>query len=155
MHEPRVLFLDEPTAGVDLELRRDLWRYVQTLRDRGVTIVLTTHYLDEAEELADRIGLIHQGRMLLIEDKTRLLAQFGERTLRITLSGNMNIPPSLRARGARLVDDGAAIEVTQPAGEELGVVLADVVAAGLPVRDIETRKSGLAEIYLRLMGRNQ
>ena len=87
VHEPRVLFLDEPTAGVDVELRRSLWRYVRTLRDRGTTIVLTTHYLEEAEELADRVGVIDRGRLLVVEDKVALLPRHGARTLRLALDG--------------------------------------------------------------------
>lgn len=150
VHEPKVLFLDEPTAGVDVELRRDLWNYVRVLRERGTTIVLTTHYLDEAEQLADRIGLIDKGRILLIETKTTLLARFGERTLRLTLAeAPRALPPELAARGARLVD--TILEVTQPLGEDLGPILAEAVAAGLIVRDVETRRADLEDIYVRLL----
>jgi ABC-2 type transport system ATP-binding protein len=150
VHEPKVLFLDEPTAGVDVELRRDLWEYVRVLRDRGTTIVLTTHYLDEAEELADRVGLIDKGRILLIETKATLLARFGERTLRLTLArAPAELPAALVARGARLV--GPVLEVTQPMHLDLGPVLAEAVAAGLEVRDVETRRADLEDIYVRLM----
>src|SRR5262249_28308707 len=124
VHEPKVLFLDEPTAGVDVELRRDLWGYVRALRDRGTTIVLTTHYLEEAEELADRVGLIDKGRILLIETKDTLLRRFGERTLVLTLArAPAALPPALAARGARLADN--RIEVTQPAAADLGPALAE------------------------------
>ncbi len=150
VHEPRVLFLDEPTAGVDVELRRDLWDYVRLLRDRGTTVVLTTHYLEEAQELADRVGLIDKGRILLIETKDTLLARFGERTLRLTLAqAPAELPAALAARGARLVAN--TIEVTQPMHEDLGPVLADAVAAGLIVRDVETRRADLEDIYVRLL----
>jgi ABC-2 type transport system ATP-binding protein len=150
VHRPKVLFLDEPTAGVDVELRRDLWRYVRALRDAGTTIVLTTHYLEEAEELADRIGLIDRGRLLLVAHKQELMRRFGERTLRLTLGATIAEPPAA-LRGARLVDGGAVLEVTGPAHEDLGPVLAAAVAAGLEVRDIETRRADLEDVYVRLL----
>jgi ABC-2 type transport system ATP-binding protein len=151
-HDPAVLFLDEPTAGVDVSLRRDLWAYVRGLRARGMTIVLTTHYLDEAEELADRIALIDHGKLLLEAEKHDLLRRFGQRTLRLTLSEPAaRLPEALGARVATLVDGGLALEVTQPLGEDLGPVLAEVLAAGLHVRDIETRRTGLEEIYVKLV----
>jgi ABC-2 type transport system ATP-binding protein len=150
VHEPKVLFLDEPTAGVDVELRRDLWDYVRRLRARGTTIVLTTHYLEEAQELADRIGLIDKGRLLLIETKAKLMAELGERTLVLTLArAPAALPPALAARGARLA--GNALEVTQPAAADLGPVLAEAVAAGLEVRDVETRRADLEDIYVKLL----
>jgi ABC-2 type transport system ATP-binding protein len=152
VHDPKVLFLDEPTAGVDVELRQDLWRYVRKLRERGTTIVLTTHYLEEAEELADRIGLIDHGQILLTDDKEKLMARFGERTLRVTLlAAAAEVPEALRARGARLADGGAAIELRLPLGEELGAILAAVIDAGLHVRDVETRRTDLEDIYVRLL----
>ncbi|HKA87759.1 MAG TPA: ABC transporter ATP-binding protein [Haliangiales bacterium] len=150
VHDPPVLFLDEPTAGVDVELRQDLWAYVRQLRDRGTTIVLTTHYLEEAEVLADRVGLIDRGRLLSLSTKAELLRRFGERTLRISLVQPLEaLPEVLAARGARLA--GGAIEVTNPLHEELGSVLADVVAAGLHVRDVETRRTDLEDIYVKLL----
>jgi ABC-2 type transport system ATP-binding protein len=150
VHEPKVLFLDEPTAGVDVELRRDLWQYVRVLRDRGTTIVLTTHYLEEAEELADRVGLIDKGRVLLIETKDTLLRRFGERTLRMTFAeAPAALPPALAARGARLI--GHQIEVTQPEKEDLGPLLQEALSAGLVVRDVETRRADLEDIYVRLL----
>ncbi|MBI4511577.1 MAG: ABC transporter ATP-binding protein [Deltaproteobacteria bacterium] len=151
-HEPRVLFLDEPTAGVDVELRRDLWRYVRILRDRGTTIVLTTHYLEEAEELADRVALLHKGRLLLVEEKEALLKSFGQRTLRLILAQPIHeLPDALKLRGARLSDQGRVLEVTQPAGEELGPVLGTMLACGLAVRDVETCRTGLEDIYVQLL----
>jgi ABC-2 type transport system ATP-binding protein len=152
VHRPKVLFLDEPTAGVDVELRRDLWRYVRALRDQGTTIVLTTHYLEEAEELADRIGLIDRGRLLMVAPKEELMRRFGERTLRLVLGTSVGTaPPALAARGAVLTDGGGALEVTQPAHEDLGPVLALAVAAGLEVRDIEVRRADLEDVYVRLL----
>jgi ABC-2 type transport system ATP-binding protein len=153
VHDPKVLFLDEPTAGVDVELRRDLWSYVRRLREQGTTVVLTTHYLDEAEELADRIALIDHGRLLLVEAKAELLGRLGRRTLRVALAGPVaHLPPSLEAQGARLLD-GAVVEVEQPLGEEVGPVLAALLAAGVQVRDVETRRTGLEEIYVKLLER--
>ena len=150
VHGPQVLFLDEPTAGVDIELRQDLWTYVRQLRDRGTTIVLTTHYLEEAEVLADRVGLIDRGQLLSLSTKTELLRRFGERPLRISLAEPILVlPAALVARGARLVD--GSIEVTHPLHEELGSVLADVLTAGLHVRDVETRRTDLEDIYVKLL----
>jgi ABC-2 type transport system ATP-binding protein len=152
VHRPKVLFLDEPTAGVDVELRRDLWDYVRSLRAAGTTIVLTTHYLEEAEELADRIALIDRGKLLFIEDKLELLRRFGERTLRLTLASAAGaLPAALAARGGRLLDGGHVVEVVQPQHADLGPVLAETVAAGLEVRDVETRRADLEDIYVRLL----
>lgn len=156
VHQPRVLFLDEPTAGVDVELRRDLWSYVRKLREGGTTVVLTTHYLEEAEELADRIGFIDRGRLLLVEEKRTLLQRMGRRTLRLLLAERIgSVPASLAGRGARLLRDGYLVELSQPAEEELGPVLAEALSAGLQIRDVETRQSGLEEIYVELLGEAQ
>jgi ABC-2 type transport system ATP-binding protein len=154
VHEPRVLFLDEPTAGVDVELRRALWRYVRTLRGRGTTIVLTTHYLEEAEELADRIGIIDGGRLLVVEEKDALLRRHGAKTLTLALSRPIEAtPPPLAAIGARLLAGGAAIEVEVPGGTPAGPVLAAVASAGLAVADVDTRRTTLEDIFVRLLGR--
>lgn len=153
VHDPKVLFLDEPTAGVDVELRRDLWSYVRQLRERGTTIVLTTHYLEEAEELADRIGMIDQGKLLLVEEKQHLLARFGKTTLRLKLGERpAGMPPELGERGARFDPTGLVLELTQPTGEELGPILQEAARAGLVIRDVETRRTGLEEIYVQLLG---
>ncbi len=153
VHEPRVLFLDEPTAGVDVELRRALWRYVRTLRDRGTTVVLTTHYLEEAEELADRIGVIAHGRLVVVEEKTSLLRRHAAKTLRLALARPISTAPApLAALGARLAPDGAALEVELPAGGAAGPVLAAVAAAGLEVLDVETRRTTLEDVFVRLVG---
>ncbi len=152
VHEPRVLFLDEPTAGVDVELRRSLWRYVRSLRDRGTTVVLTTHYLEEAEELADRVGIIDRGRLLVVEDKRTLLSRHGTRTLRLALAAPLSsAPAALAALGARLVDGGGALEVEVPPGATAGPVLAAVTAAGLAVADVETRRTTLEDVFVRLV----
>jgi ABC-2 type transport system ATP-binding protein len=153
VHDPQVLFLDEPTAGVDVQLRHDLWSYVRTLRARGTTIVLTTHYLEEAEELADRVALIDRGKLLLTEDKGALLRRYGERTLRLTLAAPpAELPPALAARGARVT--GNLIEIALPEKEDLGPLLGAAVAAGLDVRDIETRRADLEDIYVRILKRS-
>jgi ABC-2 type transport system ATP-binding protein len=152
VHEPRVLFLDEPTAGVDVELRRGLWRYVRTLRDRGTTVVLTTHYLEEAEELADRIGVIDRGRLLLVEDTNALLRRHGAKTLRLVVDGPLPaVPAALAALGARLDDGGAALSVEIPGGEAFGPVLAAAAADGVAVRDVETRRTTLEDVFVRLV----
>jgi ABC-2 type transport system ATP-binding protein len=153
VHEPRVLFLDEPTAGVDVELRRALWRYVRLLRGRGTTIVLTTHYLDEAEELADRVGVIHRGRLLVVEEKEALLSRHGVRTIRLALAAPVTaLPPALAALGARALAGGSALELELPPGGAAGPVLAAAAAAGLGVADVETRRTTLEDVFVRLVG---
>jgi ABC-2 type transport system ATP-binding protein len=153
VHEPRILFLDEPTAGVDVELRRALWRYVRKLRARGTTVVLTTHYLEEAEELADRVGVIDRGRLLVVEEKTSLLRRHGAKTLRLALARPIAAPPaSLAALGARLDLGGAALELEVPGGAAAGTVLAAVAAAGLAVADVDTRRTTLEDVFVRLVG---
>jgi ABC-2 type transport system ATP-binding protein len=152
VHDPRVLFLDEPTAGVDVELRRALWRYVRVLRDRGTTVVLTTHYLEEAEELADRVGVIDRGRLVVVEDKVTLLSRHGTRTLRLTLGAPAAAPPPLLAAlGARVTDGGGALEVEVSSGATAGPVLAAAQAEGLAVVDVETRRTTLEDIFVRLV----
>jgi ABC-2 type transport system ATP-binding protein len=153
VHEPRVLFLDEPTAGVDVRLRQQLWAYVRLLRSRGTTIVLTTHYLEEAEELAERVAVIDRGRILLVEGKDRLLERRGGKTLRISLTGPVTtLPPGLAALGARLADGGRTIEVDAPPGGSFGPALAAVAEAGLPAGDVETRRASLEEIFVSVLG---
>jgi len=152
VHEPRVLFLDEPTAGVDVQLRQSLWAYVRTLRSRGTTIVLTTHYLDEAEELADRVAVIAEGRILLVEEKRRLLERYAGKTLRVALSSPVEaLPPGLAALGARLEDGGLAVAVVAPPGASFGPALAAIAQAGLPVRDVETRRMRLEDVFVSLL----
>jgi ABC-2 type transport system ATP-binding protein len=152
VHEPQVLFLDEPTAGVDVELRQALWRYVGVLRDRGTTIVLTTHYLEEAEELADRVGVIDLGRLLVVDDKDALMHRYAGKTLRATLAAPLAaLPASLAALGARLEDGGSSIAVTAEPGASFGPALAAFARAGLAVKDVETARMRLEDVFVRLL----
>ena len=154
VHDPRVLFLDEPTAGVDVELRRALWRYVRSLRERGTTVVLTTHYLEEAEELADRVGVIDRGRLLVVEEKRALLARHGRRTLRVTLGKPLAaLPPALAGAGARLEQDGTAVALESGADGALGEALSALAAAGVAVVDLDTTRTRLEDVFVRLVGR--
>jgi ABC-2 type transport system ATP-binding protein len=156
VHDPPVLFLDEPTAGVDVELRRALWTYVRLLRERGTTIVLTTHYLEEAEELADRVGVIDRGRLLVVEDKEALLSRHGAKVLRLALERPIAaLPAPLAAVGARLGADGTVVTFEASAGDAFGPLLAAVADAGLAVRDVETRRTTLEDVFVRLVSRDR
>ena len=154
-HEPRILFLDEPTAGVDVELRRDMWEVVRKLKEDGVTIILTTHYLEEAEAMADRIGVINKGRLLLVEEKAALMKRLGKKELVIELREPVGaVPEALRAHGLRPTGDGHRLVYTYDTqGERTGItrLLADVQAAGLHLADVETRESSLEEIFVDLV----
>jgi len=153
VHEPRVLFLDEPTAGVDVKLRQGLWAYVRRLQGRGTTIVLTTHYLEEAEELADRVAVIDKGRILLVEEKQRLLERQAGKTLRVTLTAPLAaLPERLAALGARLEAGGGAFAVEVPPGGSFGPMLEAVAAAGLPIGDVETRRATLEDVFVSVLG---
>jgi ABC-2 type transport system ATP-binding protein len=152
VHTPAVLFLDEPTAGVDVELRQSLWRYVRVLRDRGTTIVLTTHYLEEAEELADRVGVIDRGRLLVVEEKRELLRRYAGKTLRATLAAPLQaLPPGLAALGARLEEGGRAVALEAEPGASFGPALAAFAQAGLAVQDVETTRMRLEDVFVRLL----
>ncbi|HEY0840259.1 MAG TPA: ABC transporter ATP-binding protein, partial [Vulgatibacter sp.] len=156
VHDPKVLFLDEPTAGVDVELRRDLWAYVRRLREQGTTIVLTTHYLEEAQELADRVGMIDRGRLLLVEEKARLLARLGHKTLVLTLRQPIaGLPEALSAAGAVLKEGGRVVEITRPVEAELGPMVSLAVSAGLDLLDVDTRRTDLEEIYVQLLAKGE
>lgn len=154
-HEPRVLFLDEPTAGVDVELRRDMWRLVSALRDDGVTIILTTHYLEEAEEMADRIGVIRNGELMLVEQKTALMRQLGQKRLTIQLSQPLDaLPPGLAEHGLMLGTDKRSLVYTYgTAGGEARVsgLFQDLALAGIPFSDLDTQQSSLEDIFVDLM----
>jgi ABC-2 type transport system ATP-binding protein len=154
-HEPRVLFLDEPTAGVDVELRRDMWEIVADLKRDGVTIILTTHYIEEAEAIADRIGVIAAGEILLVEEKAKLMARMGKKELEVQLSERIDeIPPSLVSGALRLKADGSALIYTYDTkGERTGItkLLSEVAAAGLLLRDVVTRQSSLEDIFVDLV----
>ncbi len=154
-HEPRILFLDEPTAGVDVDLRRDMWRLVRRLKDAGVTIILTTHYIEEAEEMADRIGVINRGRLMLVEEKDALMRKLGRKQVTVTLASQLGaLPARLAERGVRLGDDGRALTwIYEPARVRAGMpgLLADIAAEGLTVADIDTRRSSLEDIFVDLV----
>jgi len=153
VHEPRILFLDEPTAGVDVKLRQALWAYVRRLQARGTTIVLTTHYLEEAEELADRVAVIDRGRILLVEEKERLLERRAGKTLRVTLTTPLaRLPDPLAALGARLEAEGRVLAVEVPPGGSFGPVLEAVAEARLPVGDVETRRATLEDVFVSVLG---
>ncbi len=152
VHEPPVLFLDEPTAGVDVELRQALWRYVRLLRERGTTIVLTTHYLEEAEELADRVGVIDRGRLLVVDAKEELLRRHAGKTLRATLAQPLAaLPRGLAELGARLEDGGRMVALEAGPGGSFGPALAVLAQAGVPVQDVETTRMRLEEVFVQLL----
>jgi ABC-2 type transport system ATP-binding protein len=152
-HEPTILFLDEPSAGVDVELRKDMWALVSRLRDQGVTIVLTTHYLEEAEQIADRIGVISDGRLVLVEDKGALIDRLGSRRLHVSLLRPLNrVPDALVCGGSTLAKDG--YEMVLDIGNEcqsIEQVLAYLAAADIRYSDLRTSESSLEEIFIRLL----
>jgi len=154
-HEPEVLFLDEPTAGVDVELRRDMWEIVADLKSRGVTIILTTHYIEEAEAIADRIGVINQGEILLVEEKASLMKRLGRKELRIELAEPVTaLPETLSDRSLRLEEEGRVLVYDYDTSAErtgLAKLMAELSAAGLSVRDVDTRKSTLEDIFVDLV----
>ena len=152
VHRPPVLFLDEPTAGVDVELRRDLWTYVRRLSAEGTTVVLTTHYLEEAEELADRIGVIKNGRLLVVAGKQELIARYSKRTVRLALEEKVaELPASLRLSGASLAEGGGALILAPRIGEALGASLNAVAASGLRIADVQTREPRLENVIIEVL----
>ncbi|MBU2955771.1 ABC transporter ATP-binding protein [Marinobacter sp. F3R08] len=154
-HEPQILFLDEPTAGVDVELRRDMWEMVRKLREHGVTIILTTHYIEEAEEMADRIGVIRNGEIILVEDKARLMTKLGKKELRLQLQQKLDkIPGELTLEPVELSDDGYELIYTfDSQQEQAGVarLLRTLGDLGIDYRDLQTRESSLEEIFVGLV----
>ncbi|WP_311274724.1 ABC transporter ATP-binding protein [Methylobacterium sp. WCS2018Hpa-22] len=154
-HEPRILFLDEPTAGVDVELRQDMWRLVRKLRDQGVTIILTTHYIDEAEEMADRVGVIRKGQIILVEEKAELMRKLGKKRLTLQLQAPLPaLPVELAPHGLALSADGQELVYTYDTkGERTGIttLLTDLAAAGIPFRDLSTSQSSLEDIFVDLV----
>jgi len=154
-HEPRVLFLDEPTAGVDVELRKDMWNLVRKLRDDGVTIILTTHYIEEAEEIADRVGVIANGEILLVEDKATLMKKLGKKQLTIDLqTPTQTIPDALKGYPLTLKDDGTALTYSyDTTAERTGItkLLNDLAASGLVMSDLSTSQSSLEDIFVDLV----
>jgi ABC-2 type transport system ATP-binding protein len=154
-HEPTILFLDEPTAGVDVELRRDMWNLVRSLREAGVTIILTTHYIDEAEEMADRIGVINKGEIILVENKVELMAKLGKKQLTLQLHAALEHIPS-RLSGYRLELSGGGNELTytyDTRGERAGIdaLLRDLGAEGIGFKDLQTTQSSLEDIFVSLV----
>ncbi len=154
-HQPRVLFLDEPTAGVDVELRKDMWDIVADLKAEGVTIILTTHYIEEAEAIADRVGVIDKGRILLVQDKAELMQQMGQKQLRIDLATPVDaVPDSLARYDLTRSADGCALTYTYDTrAEKTGItaLLADLQKAGLQLNDIQTHQRSLEEIFVGLV----
>lgn len=154
-HEPSILFLDEPTAGVDVELRRDMWAMVRRLRERGVTIILTTHYIEEAEEMADRIGVIRQGQLILVEDKHTLMQRLGRKELQLQLKQPLAaVPASLAPYQLELLDDGHALRYAYDAQQEqtgIAELLAALASAGIEFKDLKSSESSLEEIFVNLV----
>jgi ABC-2 type transport system ATP-binding protein len=154
-HEPRILFLDEPTAGVDVELRRDMWNMVRALRETGVTVILTTHYIDEAEEMADRIGVINKGEIILVEDKAELMRKLGRKQLTLQLQSPLErLPESLSDFKLELAGNGSEMVYTYDTrGERTGItaLLAAIGEAGIRFKDLQTSQSSLEEIFVSLV----
>jgi ABC-2 type transport system ATP-binding protein len=158
-HEPQVLFLDEPTAGVDVELRKDMWGVVRSLRAAGVTIILTTHYIEEAEQLADRIGIINKGEIILVEDRAELMRKLGKKQLILHLYAKLDaIPPALAEHHLTLAANGRELVYTyNTQSEHAGIttLLADIAAAGIEFRDLQTTQNSLEDIFVDLVRRGQ
>ena len=154
-HEPEILFLDEPTAGVDVELRRDMWALVRRLRETGVTIILTTHYIAEAEEMADRIGVIAKGKLILVEGKDALMSKLGRKQLTLELAEPLDaLPHSLGHHTLELSKNGGELVYSYDAQNDRGgipVLLADLSAAGIRFKDLHTQESSLEEIFVNLV----
>jgi ABC-2 type transport system ATP-binding protein len=154
-HEPQILFLDEPTAGVDVELRKGMWEVVRTLQASGVTIILTTHYIDEAEEMADRVGVINKGEIILVEDKANLMQKLGKKRLKLHLQDKVDaLPPSLAAYNLKLSDEGRELTYDYDTkGERTGItsLLSDLRDAGIRFYDLDTTQSSLEDIFVSLV----
>ncbi|WP_374621124.1 ABC transporter ATP-binding protein [Pandoraea sp.] len=158
-HEPRVLFLDEPTAGVDVELRRDMWRLVQSLRETGVTVILTTHYIEEAEEMADRVGIITGGQITLVQEKTELMRHMGSKQLTLQLTEPLSaVPEALAGYGLALGSNGSELVFTYDATIEhtsIATLLRDLERAGISVKDLHTTQSSLEDIFVSLVHKKE
>jgi ABC-2 type transport system ATP-binding protein len=154
-HEPQILFLDEPTAGVDVELRKGMWEVVRTLQSSGVTIILTTHYIEEAEEMADRIGVINKGEIILVEDKIGLMQKLGKKRLTLHLQSRIDaVPATLAAYHLELSDDGRGVTYNYDTkGERTGItsLLSDLRNAGIRISDLDTTQSSLEDIFVSLV----
>jgi len=158
-HEPTILFLDEPTAGVDVELRRDMWEMVRGLRDKGVTIILTTHYIDEAEEMADRIGVINKGEIILVDDKYQLMEKLGKKQLTLELQRPLNtIPGELNGYNLELINNGNELVFTFDSMEEntgIAGLIKQLNEKGIEFKDINSSQSSLEEIFVSLVSDKQ
>jgi ABC-2 type transport system ATP-binding protein len=158
-HQPTVLFLDEPTAGVDVELRKDMWQVVRDLRDSGVTIILTTHYIHEAEDMADRIGVINKGELILVEDKRELMHKLGKKQLTLQLHDSLHaIPAALEGHHLALANGGSELVYTYDTqGPRTGItnLLTDLAAAGIRFKDLDTTQSSLEDIFVDLVMRDR
>lgn len=154
-HEPRILFLDEPTAGVDVNLRKEMWQVVRDLRASGVTIILTTHYIEEAEEIADRIGIINKGRIILVEEKAELMKKLGRKRLILDLQQPIaQLPAALATHALRLAPDGTRLTYEYDADMEttgITALLRDISAAGVLFKDLKTEQSSLEDIFVTLV----
>jgi ABC-2 type transport system ATP-binding protein len=154
-HEPDILFLDEPTAGVDVELRREMWQLVRQLRETGVTIILTTHYIEEAEDMADRIGVIHRGELVVVEEKTELMRKLGKKQLTLNLQAPIeHLPSGLEAYNLSLAADGSELLYTYDARAEatgIAALLGDLHEAGIHLSDLNTKQSSLEDIFVNLV----
>ena len=160
-HDPELLFLDEPTAGVDVELRRDMWKQIGALRDAGTTIILTTHYIEEAQEMADRVGVINKGKLLLVDDKAAIMAKLGSTEARITLSEALNdLPAALAAYPLSLENEGRTLvyrggDGTGKGKREAADLIKTLVAQGIGFDEIDTRESSLEDIFVDLVERGE
>ncbi|MBB4569738.1 ABC transporter ATP-binding protein [Rhizobium leucaenae] len=158
-HEPQILFLDEPTAGVDVTLRKDMWHVVERLRASGVTIILTTHYIEEAEEIADRVGVINDGKLLLVEEKKALMAKLGRKQLILDLLEPLNaVPHPLNGNGLSLGPNGTTLIYDYDAEHEqssIAALLSRLAAAGIHFKDLSTRQSSLEDIFVSLVGEDK
>ena len=154
-HEPQILFLDEPTAGVDVELRRGMWQLVHSLRNSGVTVILTTHYIDEAEEMADRIGVINKGELIVVEEKSELIRKLGRKQLTLQLHGTLDrIPDALARHRLQLSPGGGELTYTYDAeieGTGIAALLEDLDQAGIRFKDLQTSQSSLEDIFVSLV----
>jgi ABC-2 type transport system ATP-binding protein len=155
-HEPQVLFLDEPTAGVDVELRRDMWAMVRALRGRGVTVILTTHYIEEAEEMADRVGVINNGELILVEDKATLMKKLGGKELSIRLTTRLAaVPAALAGWPLALSDDGLTLTYDYAAGApQVSGLMRGLAEAGVDFADLDTQERSLEDIFVSLVHRS-
>jgi len=154
-HEPQILFLDEPTAGVDVQLRREMWQLVRELRESGVTIILTTHYIEEAEEMADRVGIINKGELILVEEKRELMKKLGKKQLLVQLKTPLEgVPSALASRNLDLSENGLELAYTFDAqSEETGIagLLRELGEARIDYRDLRTSESTLEDIFVNLV----